>query len=203
MSVQLPSSPVPLFPLPGLFLYPAQLLPLHIFEPRYRQMIDDSLDGPGRLVVGTITGRGEPPPVLEVAGLGEIVRHERLDDGRFHVWLLGLARVRLEEAPSERLYRQVQCRPFAEVQAEPGEARRLKAQLRAAARARLARDLPLPEGTPTSVLTDLLLQTLQAPPAVVEDIFAEPAVAARARKALAAHARYPRAPRADDVPDDD
>jgi len=88
------------------------------------------------------------------------------------------------------------------VQAEPGEARRLKAQLRAAARARLARDLPLPEGTPTSVLTDLLLQTLQAPPAVVEDIFAEPEVAARARKALAAHARYPRAPNADDVPED-
>ena len=37
---------VPMFPLPGLFLFPRQLLPLHIHEPRYRRMIEDGLDGP-------------------------------------------------------------------------------------------------------------------------------------------------------------
>jgi hypothetical protein len=44
----------PVFPLPGVFLFPGQIMPLHVFEPRYRQMIEDSLDGPGRLVIGTV-----------------------------------------------------------------------------------------------------------------------------------------------------
>ena len=42
---------VPLFPLPNVFLFPGQVLPLHIFEPRYRKMIADVLDGPGRIAV--------------------------------------------------------------------------------------------------------------------------------------------------------
>ena len=191
MTVALPQSPVPMFPLPGVFLFPAQLLPLHVFEPRYRQLVEDCLDGPGRIVLGTIVGDGEPPPVLPVAGLGEIVRHEKLPDGRYQIWLLGLARVRIEEAPSDRRYRRVRCLPFDEVQAAPDEARRLRAQLRDAAQRRLQRELPLPRTVPTSILTDLLLQTLPAPAAVVEAIFAETSVAERARKALAAHAQFP------------
>jgi Lon protease-like protein len=194
VSTPLPQSPVPLFPLPGVFLYPAQVLPLHVFEPRYRQMVEDSLDGPGRLVIGTIVDNTEPPSVLPVAGFGEIVRHEKLADGRFHVWLLGLARVQIAEADSDRLYRKVHCLPFEEVQADPGEARQLKSQLRAAAQSRLSQKLPLPAAAPTGVLTDLLLQILQLPQAIAESIFAEQSVAERARKALAAHERYPQNP---------
>ncbi|MGE3171282.1 MAG: LON peptidase substrate-binding domain-containing protein [Planctomycetota bacterium] len=194
MSTPLPQSPVPLFPLPGAFLYPAQVLPLHVFEPRYRQLVEDSLDGPGRLVIGTIVGDDDPPGVLPVAGLGEIVRHEKLTDGRFHLWVLGLARVRIDETPSDRMYRRVQCSPFAEVQADPAEAGRLKSRLRAAAQSRLAQKLPLPAAAPTGVLTDLLLQILQLPQALTEDIFAETSVAERARKALDAHARFPHSP---------
>jgi Lon protease-like protein len=182
-----------MFPLPGVFLFPAQLLPLHVFEPRYRQLVEDSLDGPGRIVMGTIVGEGDPAPVLAVAGLGEIVRHEKLPDGRYHMWVLGLARVRIGEAPSDRLYRKVVCQPFEEVQATPHEARRLRALLRAATQSRIEQKLPLPETAPTGMLTDLLLQTLQAPQQVVEEIFTEASVAERARKALAAHAKYPRA----------
>jgi len=189
--VQLPTTTVPLFPLPSVFLFPAQLLPLHVFEPRYRQLVEDSLDGPGRIVLGTILGDGDPPPVMAVAGLGEIVRHEKLPDGRFHIWLLGLHRVRIEEQPSSRLYRMVRCHGFEEVPAPPAEARHLRALLRAAAQTRLAKKLPLPDNTPTSVLTDLLVQTLHLPVAVLEAIFAERSVAERARKALAAHAQYP------------
>jgi Lon protease-like protein len=192
VSTPLPNSPVPIFPLPGVFLFPAQLLPLHVFEPRYRQLVEDSLDGPGRIVIGTIVGEGTPPPVMEVAGLGEIVRHEKLEDGRFHIWVLGLLRVRIREEPSDRLYRRVRCLPFAEVQAPPDEALHLREQLRAATQSRLEQKLQLPDATPTGILTDLLVQTLQAPQQVVEEIFAEESVAERARKALAAHARYPR-----------
>ena len=45
---------VPLFPLPQVWLFPYVVLPLHVFEERYRQMVEDSLDGPGRIVLGTI-----------------------------------------------------------------------------------------------------------------------------------------------------
>ena len=60
---------VPLFPLPNLWLFPSVVLPLHVFEERYRQMIEDSLDGVGRLVLGTIQAGHEldsagSPPVF-------------------------------------------------------------------------------------------------------------------------------------------
>ena len=71
MKVALPRNPVPMFPLPGVFLFPSQILPLHVFEERYRQLVEDCLDGPGRILVPTVVGAGEPPPVLPVAGLGD------------------------------------------------------------------------------------------------------------------------------------
>ena len=49
-----PALTIPMFPLRGVFLLPRQVLPLHVFESRYRQMIDDVLDGQGRLAMGTI-----------------------------------------------------------------------------------------------------------------------------------------------------
>jgi Lon protease-like protein len=131
--------------------------------------------------------------VLPVAGFGEIVRHEKQADGRFHLWVLGLQRVRIEETDSDRLYRRVRCRPFAEVQADPGEAKELRSRLRAAAQSRLSQQLALPEQAPTGVLADLLLQIMRLPQPLAEDIFAEQSVAERARKALAAHAQFPQA----------
>lgn len=186
-----------MFPLPGAFLFPSQLLPLHVFEPRYRQMVEDSLDTAGRIVLATLLKPGgravpeEPEPVLPVAGLGEIVRHEKLVDGRFDLWLLGLARVRLQEVDSDRLYRRVRCLPFQEVPPTPDDAAQLRPLLQEATRSRVRSPLPIPEGTPTGMLADLLVQTLHAPQSVVQDLFAEASVAARARKALAAHEQFP------------
>jgi len=195
-----PASPVPVFPLPGVFLFPGQLLPLHVFEPRYRQMVADLLDGPGYLVVGTVRGADvassdQVPAVLPVAGLGEIARHERLADGRYHIWLLGRARVRIDELPSNRQYRLVRCQPFRELPVARDEGRRLRELLRAATAARVAQQLTIPADTPTGMLADLLTQVVSAPQPVVEEIFAEPSIAARARKALAAHAQFPPLPR--------
>jgi Lon protease-like protein len=196
VQVPLSTQPVPLFPLPGAFLFPGQLLPLHIFEPRYRQMIEDCLDGPGRIVIGTIRRDeqqvpGEPPAVLRIAGIGEIVRHEKLPDGRFHIWLLGLTRVCIDEVPSEHPYRLVHCTQFHEVPVPESVAFVLGEQLRTATSQRIRRNLQLPEGTPTGLLADLLVQMLQAPQGVVEDLFVESSVAERARKALVAHERFP------------
>lgn len=188
-----------MFPLGRVFLFPHQVLPLHVFEPRYRRMVEDLLDGAGRLVMATIPdGESEspqrPPPVLPVAGLGEILRHERTADGRFMIWVLGLARVCLDEVGSDRPYRRVQCRPFVEVDVPAAEAPVLIAELRAATTARLREPLPLPESAPASLLTDLLLQTLRAPADVVAHAFAEASVARRAQFVLAQARNLPLPP---------
>jgi Lon protease-like protein len=105
---------VPIFPLPDLALFPHTLLPLHIFEPRYRAMVTDALARDRRLaIVGLKPGyEGDyagHPAVHEVAGLGRIVKCERMATGRFNLLLKGELRVRIErELPSDTLYRLVQ-----------------------------------------------------------------------------------------------
>jgi Lon protease-like protein len=185
----LPNAAVPMFPLGRVFLFPHQVLPLHVFEPRYRRMVEDLLDGTGRFVLATIPdGEVEtaqrPPAVLPVAGLGEILRHERLPDGRFMIWVLGLARARIAEAPSDRPYRRVTCAEFGETDVGDAERDALVRELRAATTARLREPLALPESAPPSLLTDLLLQTLRAPTHVIATAFAEPSIARRARFVL-------------------
>lgn len=101
-----------LFPLPNVALFPHVILPLHIFEPRYRQMTRDALDG-DRLVTivqsrPLAPGRScvEPMPIMDVACVGKIVHHDCLPDGRFNLLLLGCRRIRLDrEVASGKLYR--------------------------------------------------------------------------------------------------
>lgn len=105
---------VPVFPLPQVVLFPGVRMPLHVFEPRYRAMTRDALAGPRRIVVAHIPEDHEirpcgQPSIATVAGLGEIVEHEALADGRFHLVLEGRARVRLEELPFRRPYRRARA----------------------------------------------------------------------------------------------
>tara|TARA_R110002072_G_scaffold100429_2_gene221090 strand:- start:13877 stop:14782 length:906 start_codon:yes stop_codon:yes gene_type:complete len=188
-TITLPNGPVPMFPLPGVFLFPHQVLPLHIFEERYRTMVADLLDGPGRLVIaapidGESAAPGHVPNVLPVAGLGEILRHEKLDDGRYMIWVLGISRVHIQELPCETPYRQVELLPFLETAVPELDAEDLTRELRDAATARLKEPLPLPDSTPPGLLADLLMQTLQASRDLVERAFIEPDVSARAQLAL-------------------
>jgi Lon protease-like protein len=188
-TITLPNGPVPLFPLPGVFLFPHQVLPLHIFEDRYRTMVTDLLDGPGRLVIaapvlGESATPGHTPNVIPVAGLGEILRHEKLDDGRYMIWVLGISRVHIQELECETPYRQVEVLPFLETAVPEPEAQELTRELRDAAAARLKEPLPLPDSTPPGLLADLLMQTLQASRDLVERAFVEPDVTARAQIAL-------------------
>jgi Lon protease-like protein len=106
------SGQVPLFPLPNAVLFPQAILPLHIFEPRYRQMTADALAGEQLIAMallrpvieGAETPR--PRPIWPTVGLGRIVAHQQLADGRYYLVLRGLARARvLAEVPSDKLYR--------------------------------------------------------------------------------------------------
>src|SRR5215813_3498756 len=89
----------PIFPLPNVVLFPGTYLPLHIFEPRYRAMIDAALAGTP--VIGMILLRPDADamaaraPIFDVGCAGRIVEHRRLPDGRFHLVLAGERRFRI------------------------------------------------------------------------------------------------------------
>jgi Lon protease-like protein len=114
---------VPFFPLPGVTLFPGALLPLHIFEPRYRKMTEDVLASNRLLCVVQLKQSeavDEPQPEpFEIAGLGEVVDSERLPDGRFNLLLRGRARVRIEELPFRGPYRRARALSLTET---PGTA---------------------------------------------------------------------------------
>jgi Lon protease-like protein len=102
---------VPLFPLPNVVLFPRIRLPLHVFEPRYRQMVKDALEGP-RLIGMTLLQPGWEsdyhgrPKVFPIGCAGRLERCEPLADGRFDILLVGLSRFRvLSEEPAEQPYR--------------------------------------------------------------------------------------------------
>jgi Lon protease-like protein len=101
---------IPLFPLPGVVLLPGTILPLHIFEPRYRAMIADALGGNRMIGMAKLKPGWEEsedsPAVHEVGGAGEIVESERLEDGRYNILLEGRFRYRiLREEPEATPYR--------------------------------------------------------------------------------------------------
>jgi Lon protease-like protein len=85
-------------------LFPGTHQPLHIFEPRYRSMTEHALATPDRLLaVGFLPETAPKTP--SIIGLGQIVEHTRLNDGRYDLVLLGLARVAVRELPFEPPYR--------------------------------------------------------------------------------------------------
>ncbi len=102
---------VPVFPLPGVVLLPDQRMPLHIFEPRYRAMVRDSLSTHGWLVVAPIVGdpAAERPAFATIATAGRIVANQQLPDGRFNILVEGMVRVTLEELEFVPPYRRVRA----------------------------------------------------------------------------------------------
>ncbi|MEW6071838.1 MAG: LON peptidase substrate-binding domain-containing protein [Planctomycetota bacterium] len=187
---------VPLFPLLNVWLFPYVVLPLHVSEERYRRMIEDSLDGPGRIVLGTVAEEHKDelagsPPVLPVAGLGEIGRHQRLPDGGFQILLVGLQRVRVREVPSDRPYRRVEIEPVIEVQIRREHEPKVRADLVAAILERTEKLTAIPPQVPTSHLADLLALRMPLPPPEMNRLYGELDVEARARAALELHARLP------------
>jgi uncharacterized protein len=98
---------IPIFPLPNVVLFPAALLPLHIFEPRYRAMVADALEGE-RLIGMVMLRPGwerlyeDTPAVYPIGCAGFITHAERLQDGRYNIMLRGLEKFRIVD---ERLAR--------------------------------------------------------------------------------------------------
>ena len=124
---------VPLFPLPGTVFFPGVRLPLHIFEPRYREMMEDTLDGSQHMVIVLLKPGWDRdyhgcPPVHEVATVGVVEEYEKLPDARYNLVVKGVEKVRLLD-PAEpdggdlvpgKGYRARWIRPIAETTPKPG-----------------------------------------------------------------------------------
>jgi uncharacterized protein len=101
---------IPIFPLSDVVFFPGTLLPLHIFEPRYRQMVKDALEGDRRIgmVLANSAWEADASVVHEVhavGGLGKISEVEELEDGKYDIVLSGTRRFRILEFVSEAPYR--------------------------------------------------------------------------------------------------
>lgn len=90
---------VPIFPLEGAILFPRTHLPLHIFEDRYKAMVEDALAGSGRIAMIQPRDAYDPPGLYRVGCVGELVGVEELDDGKFNIMLLGSNRFRIIAEP--------------------------------------------------------------------------------------------------------
>lgn len=104
---------IPVFPLPNLVLFPGVKVPLHIFEPRYCQMVADVSATHGLIGMMLLKGNWEEayyryPDVFAVGCAGRIDQLVRLPDGRFNLTLEGVSEFRVEREIRERSYRQAQ-----------------------------------------------------------------------------------------------
>ena len=121
---------IPIFPLPNVVLFHEVPLPLHIFEPRYREMVRDTLAGAG--LIGMVLLRGDweeqyhaAPQVYRVGCAGRIVEATPLPDGKFNIVLAGIREFEIVSEQRERAYRQasVVWHPAPAEAALPGDLR--------------------------------------------------------------------------------
>lgn len=183
-----------LFPLPNFVMFPYAVVPLHIFEPRYREMTEDALAGDRLLAMVQIRPDADwkaalDPAIERVACLGRILEYERLPDGRFHFLLVGQRRARIiRELPRTRSYRQAEVellpdeypgggvdpirdclvRLFRRVTERSGPGDEALTQL-------------LDSGIELGPLTDIIGQSLGLPGAVKQTLLAESRVDNRAK----------------------
>jgi uncharacterized protein len=189
-----------LFPLPNLVLFPHVMQPLHVFEPRYRELLEETLAGDRLITMATLKPGWEAdyegrPPLEPMACLGRVAVHQRLETGGFNILLSGLRRVRLlrELAPIKR-FREADVEvyedqyPLDEASAAPELHRRLRDALFA-----ILPDLPqahehiehlLSTDLPLGTLTDVIGYMLDIATEEKEALLAEVNVYRRAELLL-------------------
>ncbi len=143
---------LPLFPLPSLVFFPETRVPLHIFEPRYREMVADALAGDSLIGMALLRPGGEraflsSPPVYDVGTIGEIEQAVEYDDGRYDIILNGISRYQIVEHIDHSPYRLARVRPTPEESGEWEAVERRKGNLRELSRQYLShfRDSEVPE----------------------------------------------------------
>jgi Lon protease-like protein len=112
-----PDSPIPrvipLFPLPNVVLFPQMAMPLHIFEPRYKKMIEDARAGPGVIGMTLLRPGWEPdyhgrPPIYPIGCAGHMEEVQEVASGRYNILLKGVSRYRILQEHAGEPYRLAQ-----------------------------------------------------------------------------------------------
>ena len=178
---------LPIFPLPSATLFPGAALPLHVFEPRYRELVQHVLGRRKLMAVARLEPGFEVmyegrPPVFDVCGVGVIESYNQRPDGRFDLTLRGLARVRIvEELPPLDAFRLVRAVRLIEPPVEPALLAAWQLKLRELW-ARLAPHLPEPardlrlltrDAEGASAYTDRLAAALVADPDASHQLLSE------------------------------
>ena len=179
----MPPLALPIFPLPDVIFFPNTLMPLHVFEARYRAMVMDVLARDRRLAIVKLMPGFEPtyagkPAVHAVAGAGEIVSWERLATGRYNILVKGEWRVRIEgERPSDTLYRIVSAQKLEEIAPTTDVSAALARIRTACGRLLQALDRPpdlldtaLAEGQAPGVIADRIAAAVVPDPAVRQEL---------------------------------
>jgi hypothetical protein len=162
-------SAVPLFPLPNVVLFPHAVLPLHIFEERYKAMTADALEGRRQIAMALLRPGWEKsyhgqPEIDPTVCVGTILSHERLADGRYNFLLQGVTRAKIVREIGDRSYRLAQLEPLAEEPVDEtelaGERQRLAMafqdpRLRSTGIGRRFRQM-LDGSIPTAIISDLV-----------------------------------------------
>ena len=188
---------LPIFPLPNVVLFPQVFLPLHIFEPRYRAMVGEALEG-DRIIGMTLLKPGWEddyegrPPVYPIGCAGLITHAERLADGRFNIVLRGLEKFRLLGEDPSKPYRLARVEPLdepscREIATMRTERRKLEHMILAAGRADATReDLSsiTPPSMPDEDFVNALAQYLNFDPLEKQALLEVPDALARCRSVI-------------------
>lgn len=169
-----------LFPLPNLVMFPHVMQPIHIFEPRYVEMVEDAIRTDQLLAMSVLQPGWEPeyagrPPVYSQVCLGKIATHARTEDGKYNLLLLGLKRARIRrELPPLRAFRQAELELVDDHYSASSSQRReeLHAELLETFRGFLRHESPVQEQfdqllasgqIPLGMLSDMISFTLDLP----------------------------------------
>lgn len=152
---------VPVLPLPNVILYPEALLPLHIFEPRYVDLIRDALQGNKQIVLALLQPGWEKdyfgrPPIFPIAGLGEIVQWDEMPGGKYNVLVRGLSRVRVTEEFGGGPYRIAQAKLIDEPAPEPKTLAAEKVRLLTGLKRMSEEPVTVPSGIHVGRLADMV-----------------------------------------------
>lgn len=157
--IQIPHE-VPVMTLSNAVLFPQAILPLHIFEPRYRTMLGEVLAGNRIFAIAALDDSNEANQAQEtphtIAGIGVVRACHTNDDGTSNLVLQGLARVQLDAITTELPYRKARIHPIhSERDASPSDLDTIKAEIIELVESQIALDAPIPK----EVLS--FLQTIQ------------------------------------------
>jgi Lon protease-like protein len=181
----LPES-IPLFPLPNVVLFPSMPLPLHIFEPRYRLMVEDSMAG-NRLIGMTLLRPGweadylGAPPIYSWGCAGAVEQCERLADGRYNIVLKGVARFRVLEEHPGKPYRRARVEGVPELFGEPSalDHARRRAMDAIGAAAEGGAVLVVQPELPHDIFANALCQSLELTPVERQSLLEAPTILER------------------------